>query len=188
MRTAYAAVAAALVAAAAAGAADGPGVSLVRAAPVVVSGHGYRGSSKVVVAYRSGSVYVRRTVTTSARGGFLVTLRGISFDRCDGLTLVAGTARLSVRACTAGGRPGLSADPGGLVVGTSFVPGEHVVVQARPSAGAAVSAAATANASGRFTIRMPVPRTACAEVSYRASGSLGSQAVYGAPAPDCVAP
>jgi hypothetical protein len=188
MRTALAAVVAVLLAATAQAAAGGPRVTLVRAAPATLSGGGYPAGARVAVAYRSGSSAVRRTVVASSRGSFQLVLPGISFRRCDGLTVTAGAAALRVASCAAGERPRLSADPAGGVSGLSFVPGERVVVAARPSGGQSVTRTVAASSKGTFDVRVPVAGSACAEVTYRATGSLGSTATYVASAPDCMTP
>jgi len=189
MRTVFAGLVAVVVAATAqAGAAGGPSVALLRARPVTLAGTGYRPGAHLIVSYRSGATSVRRSVTASAAGRFGLVLPGVRFRRCDGVTLVAGAAQLRVDACSAGGRPLLTADPGGRVAGTAFVPGERVVVTARPSGGDTVTRAVTATARGTFVASVAVPAHACAEVTYRATGSLGSTAAYVTPAPDCMAP
>jgi hypothetical protein len=188
MRTALAAVAAALLAATASAAVGGPRVALVHPAPVTFAGSGYRANAHIVVAYRSGSTVARRTVVASVRGSFRLALPGISFRRCDGASVSAGAASLRVASCAAGGRPRLTADPGGAVSGLSFVPGERVVVVARPSGGQAATRTVAASPRGTFEVRVGTSSSACAEITYRAIGSLGSTATFVASAPDCMAP
>lgn len=188
MRTALTAVVVALLAATAQAATGGPRVVLVRASPVTLAGNGYRANANVVVSYRSGASVVRRAVVTSGRGAFRLVLPGISFHRCDGVSVAAGAATLRVASCSAGGRPRLTGDPGGGVSGLSFVPGERVVLIARPSGGEAVTRMVAASTKGTFVLHLALAATTCAEVIYRATGSLGSSATYVASAPDCMAP
>jgi hypothetical protein len=188
MRTAFAAVVAAVLATTAQAATGGPRVALVRASPVTLSGSGYRASARVLVSYRSGAAVARRTVVATGRGTFRLVLPGVAFRRCDGLAVAAGAGALRVASCAAGGRPQLTADPGGSVSGLAFVPGERVVVSARPSGGEAVTRTVAASAKGTFGVRLATSPSACAEVTYRATGALGSTATYVSAAPDCMAP
>lgn len=188
MRTTLAVVVVALLLAAGSGAATHPQVLLVRASPVTLVGSGYAAHAHVVVRYRSGGSTAQRAVVASTAGRFRLVFAGSSFSRCAGLSVTAGAARLHVGTCAAGGAPRLTADPGGHVAGRAFVPGERVVVSARPSGGETVTRAVTASMRGTFAARVALPAHACAEVAYRATGSLGSTATYVAPAPDCMAP
>jgi hypothetical protein len=186
MRATVAAVALALVCATAADGSQKPVLRLVQASPVVVTGTHFRARRVVDVRYRSGSIDVRRSVVAGRNGSFRLLLHGISFTRCRGLSLAAGSAALVVPACTApSGRPSLAGHVAGLIRGNAFVPGEHVALSARVSGEPPVSGSATADASGSFVTRLQVPAAACAEVFYRAVGGLGSQATLSVDAPDC---
>jgi hypothetical protein len=169
-------------------AARSPQVRLMRAVPATISGSGYGAREHVVVRYVSGSAVVSKAVVASRSGTFRLVLPGVSFARCAGLSVTAGAARLQAPSCAAGGKPRLAADPGGSVSGAAFVPGERVVVTARPSGGNSSSETVTAASSGRFAVRLSFGSARCAEITFRAVGSLGSTASYVTAAPDCMAP
>jgi hypothetical protein len=188
MRIAYsvAAAVAALLAAAVAGGAAQPVVRLVQASPPVVAGTGFKPGSNVTVRYVSGPARLRRVVVATRAGAFRVTFGGVVFARCKGLQLTAGPAALGVPACSApNGRPLLLGGLTGAVSGAAFVPGEHVVVTGRVSGANAAVAPAVAGPDGKFSARLDLPHVQCAQVFYRAVGSLGSQATFSVPAPEC---
>jgi hypothetical protein len=181
-------VLAAVALAGTASAARTPAVALVRPSPAVVAGTGYAPHTRVAVVYRSGGTSVRRVVVSSRAGTFRLTLRGVGFSRCDGLSLRAGAAAISAKPCAVpGGRPTVSADPGGLVAGTAFVPGERVAVSGRRGSDEA-SASAVAGAGGSFQVRLRLAAAACTATDVRAVGSLGSTASGSTAAPDCSSP
>lgn len=86
-----------------------PAVTLVDASPVVIAGSGYTAGAKFFVTYRSGAVQIRRHVVATLAGRYRVVLKGVTFERCNGLQLTAPGASLRVPACTAGSKLVLSA-------------------------------------------------------------------------------
>jgi hypothetical protein len=176
--------------AAAAGAAGqaAPRIALVSADPAVVTGAGFAPHARVVVSYRSGATKASRTVVASRRGAFRLVLGTIAFKRCSGLSLTAGTARIRVGSCAAGGAPELIGNPGGQIAGSRFVPGEVVKVTAKLGTSKPISGTAVAGGNGAFSLRLPLTARACSALLLHASGSLGSSATYELPAPDCMAP
>ncbi len=173
----------------AANGAHGPSVWLAQKSPVVVVGSGFKAGRSVTVRYASGTAHLRRTVTVGPSGGLRTVFRGTVFARCAGAQVTAGGAELVVTPCSApGGRPGLIGTLSGVVHGTAFLPHEHVQLEGRVSGQAPATASVDAGAAGTFTGRVPLRLLACAEVFYRATGSLGSAATYTVAAPDCKAP
>ena len=173
-------------------AADGaqaPSVWLAQKSPVVVVGTGFKAGNAVRVTYASGALRRQRTVTAGSAGQVRAVFGGTTFARCRGAQLAAGGAELIVTPCSSpGGRPVLVGTLGGVVRGTAFLPHEHVQLLGRVSGQTPVTASVDAGAAGAFTGRVPVRRLACAEVFFRATGSLGSTATYTVAAPDCKAP
>ena len=164
-----------------------PTVSLLHASPVVVSGSGYTAGARVLVTYRSGDSVARHRVRATIAGRFRVVLKGMTFTRCDGLRLTAGGASLHVRSCAAGGKPKVTAQPGGRVSGSSFVPGERVKVSAQ--VGGLVSwESVKAGSGGAFTSHVSLPRAACTDIDVRATGALGSSATLTVAMPTCRKP
>jgi hypothetical protein len=153
----------------------------------VIVGTGYTAGAKFVVTYRSGSVQVRRHVVATLAGRYRVVLKGVSFKRCNGLQLAAPGASLRVASCAAGGRPAVTAQPGGLVSGSAFVPTERVALSARMG-DLVVHASTTAGRGGAFATQLPWPRAACADIDVRAVGALGSTASYAVAMPTCRKP
>src|SRR4051794_19651261 len=188
MRVLLAASVAALVAATAAAGSPAPRVSLAAADPAVVVGAGFAARAHLVVAYRSGATSVKRAVVASRAGTFRLVLARVAFRRCDGVTLAAGTARLRVASCALGGRPEITGDPGGTVVGGAFVPGGRGVVEAALGGGDPVSTTVVAGSRGAFQAHLPLTARGCSELELHAQGSLGSTASFVLPAPDCMQP
>jgi hypothetical protein len=164
-----------------------PTVTLVRASPVVVAGSGYTAGARFVVAYRSGTTRVRRRVTATVAGRFRLVLVGVTFRRCNGLRLTAPGASLRVASCAAAGGPAVTAQPGGQVAGSGFVPGEKVALSARMS-DLIVRASTTAGPHGTFAAQVPLPRQACTDIDVRAKGALGSTASSTVAMPPCRKP
>ncbi len=177
----------AFTAVAASGAAA-PRVWLAQKSPAVVVGTGFKAGRSVAVTYASGAKHLRRTVTASSRGRIRAVFGGTRFARCSGVQIVAGDASLVVRSCASGGRPVLTGTLAGIVRGSSFLPHERVQLLARVSGQKPVSASFEAGSAGGFAGRVPVRMLACAEVFYRATGSLGSNATFTVAAPECKAP
>jgi hypothetical protein len=164
-----------------------PTVTLVRASPVVVTGAGYTAGARFFVSYRSGATVVRRRVTATIAGRYRVVLRGVTFKRCDGVQLTAPGTSLRVASCAAGGSPSVTAQPGGAVSGSAFVPAEKIALSARIG-DLVVRASTTAGVNGGFTARLPWPRQACTDIDVRAVGTLGSTASYTVAMPSCRKP
>ncbi|MGN6798415.1 MAG: hypothetical protein ACTHKS_09715 [Gaiellaceae bacterium] len=78
-----------------------PVVTLAQTSPVVITGSGYTAGAKFYVTYRSGAIGVRRNVVASVAGRYRVVLRGVSFERCNGLRLTAPGVSLVLAPCTA---------------------------------------------------------------------------------------
>ena len=173
----------------AANGAQGPSVWLAQKSPVVVVGTGFKAGRTVSVTYVSGLSHRRRTVTAGPAGQIRAVFGGTTFARCSGAQIAAGGAELIVSPCSApGGRPTLIGTLSGIVSGRAFVPHEHVRLLGRVSGEEPVTAAVDAGPAGGFTGRLLVRRLACAEVFYRATGSLGSTATFTVATPDCKAP
>ena len=186
--TSFAAGLVALTAVAANGA-GGPTVWLAHKSPATVVGTGFGAGRNVAVTYTAGTKHLRRTVTAGPGGRIKAVFGGVSFARCGGVEIVAGDATLLVRPCSSpGGRPVLTGTQSGIVRGAAFVPREHVQLLGRVSGQAPVTASMDAGPAGAFVGRVPVRRVACAEVFYRATGSLGSTATFTVAAPDCKSP
>jgi hypothetical protein len=164
-----------------------PAVTLVEASPVVIAGSGYTAGAKFFVTYRSGGTQIRRHVVATLAGRYRVVLRGVSFTRCDGLRITAPDAGLRVPSCAAGGAPTVTARRGGLVSGSSFVPGERVALSARV-ADLVVRGSVRAGRSGAFSDRLSLPRAACTEIDVHAVGSFGSTATFVLAAAACRKP
>lgn len=77
-----------------------PAVALVQASPVMIAGSGYTAGAKFYVTYRSGPTQVRRQVVASVAGRYRVVLKGVTFERCNGLKLTAPGASLQLAPCT----------------------------------------------------------------------------------------
>jgi hypothetical protein len=183
-------IAAALLAAAGASGAQGPTVRLVGVSPATVAGSGFAAHARVAVSYRSGAVSTRATALASAAGTFRLALPHIVFKRCDGITLIAGDARLRAAPCSVpSGKPRIvfGFEAGDRVQAFAFVPGETVTVEATAGQEQA-QAKGSADRNGRLSLRLSLPPVRCAEVFVRATGNLGSTATYTRPAPDCAAP
>ena len=173
----------------AANGAQAPSVWLAQRSPVVVVGTGFKAGHAVRVTYASGTVQRRRTVLAGPSGQVRALFGATTFVRCTGAQVTAGGAELIVTPCSApGGRPALIGTLSGVVSGTAFLPHEHVQLLGRLSGEAPVTASVDAGAAGTFTGRVPIRRLACAEVFFRATGSLGSAASFTVAAPDCKAP
>jgi len=155
-----------------------PTVTLVDASPVVIAGAGYTAGAKFVVTYRSGSTVARRRVVATLAGRYRVVLRGVTFTRCDGLRLTAPGVSVRVASCAAGGHPAVTAQPGGLVSGSAFVPDERVALSARAGDLVVARASVRAGRGGTFSDRLSLPRAACTDIDVRAVGALGSTASY----------
>jgi hypothetical protein len=164
-----------------------PAVMLVDASPVTIAGSGYTAGAKFSVTYRSGATRIRRRVVATLAGRYRVVLRGVAFKRCSGLQLTAPGAAIRVSSCADGGRPTVTAQPGGVVSGTSFVPAERVAISARVG-DLVARASTTAGRSGAFTAQLPWPRRSCANIDVRAMGALGSSASYTVVMPACRQP
>jgi hypothetical protein len=179
-----------LVSSSAAAGAAAPRLTLLQASPVVVGGTGFTPGEKVSVGYTSGRTHLRRAATATARGTVRVVFGGVTFVRCRGAAIRAQeTAEVVILPCSVpNGRPRLSGTLTGLLRGVGFVPGEHVRLTGRVSDGDPVSATIDAGTSGAFVVRLPVQHAPCAELFYRAVGSLGSTATFSAAAPACKAP
>jgi len=180
----------ALVATAAAVGSSRPRLLLVQASPVVVRGTGFVPGRGVAVTYSSGATRVRRVATAGTGGAVRVVFGGLRFDRCRGAKIQAPAAdEVVILPCSApNGKPALSGTMNGVVRGVAFVPGEHVRVTGRVSDTNPVTAALDAGLAGTFVARLSLPRASCAEVFYRAVGSLGSAATFTVAAPACKAP
>src|SRR4051812_25716578 len=179
-----------LVAAAAAAGSGGPRVTLLQPSPVVVAGVGFAPGRAVAVGYVSGAHRARRIAHADAHGRVRAVFKALVFERCRGLTLRAGAApRLVVLPCSApGGKPVVAATVAGLVRGSAFVPGEHVVVSGRVSDTDPVTAKLDAAGDGTFAVHLVLPAHRCGELFVRATGSLGSAATFTFSGPDCKGP
>jgi hypothetical protein len=164
-----------------------PTVTLVDASPVVIAGSGYTAGAKFFVTYHSGGTRIRRHVVATLAGRYRVVLRGVAFTRCNGLQVTAPGAGLRVASCAAGGAPSVTARLGGLVSGSSFVPGERVAVTARLG-DLVVRGSVRAGKSGAFSERLSLPRAACSDIDVRAVGALGSTATFTVAVPTCRKP
>ena len=180
----------ALVSAAAATGSPQPRIALVQASPVVVSGSGFAPGHTVTVTYASGSTRARRVATARALGVVRVVFKGLSFDRCRGATIQAPTAaELVILPCSApNGKPSLAGAITGVVRGSAFVAGEHVRVTARVSDADPITQVVDADSGGTFVAHFALHRASCAEVFFRAVGSLGSAATLTLAAPACKSP
>jgi hypothetical protein len=180
----------ALVATAAAVGSSRPRLLLVQASPVVVRGSGFTPGRAVAITYTSGATRLRRVATAGTGGAVRVVFGGLRFDRCRGAKIQAPAADdLLILPCSArNGKPALAGTMTGVVRGIAFVPGEHVRVTGRVSDTNPVTAAVDAGLEGTFVARLALPHAACAEIFYRAVGSLGSAATFTVAAPACKAP
>jgi hypothetical protein len=160
-----------------AGPAAKPAVTLVDGSPVVIVGSGYTAGAKFFVTYHSGATEVRRHVVATIAGRYRVVLKGVTFKRCNGLQLAAPGAAVRVASCAAGRRPAVTAEPGGLISGSAFVPHERVAVTARIG-DLVLRGSARAGSSGTFRDRLSLPRSACTDIDVRANGALGSSASF----------
>ncbi|MDX6475231.1 MAG: hypothetical protein QOH95_742 [Gaiellaceae bacterium] len=167
-----------------------PTIALVQASPVVVRGSGFAPGRAVAVTYASGATHARRIATAGAQGAVSVVFRGLRFDRCRGAKIHAQAASdLVILPCTApNGRPHVSGTLAGLVRGVAFVPGEHVRVTVQVSDSDPVTATIDAGPTGDFAAQVPIKHAPCAEIFFRAVGSLGSTATFTAASPACKAP
>jgi hypothetical protein len=170
-----------------AGPAGKPALSLVDASPVVIAGSGYTAGAKFFVTYHSGATQARRHVVATLTGRYRVVLKGVTFKRCNGLQLVAPGASVRVASCANGARPSVTAEPGGLVSGSAFVPDERVAVIARMG-DLVARGSARAGSGGTFSDRLSLPRAACTDIYVRATGALGSSASFTVAMPACRKP
>ena len=179
-----------LVFAAAAAGAGPPRLTLLQASPVVVGGTGFTPGQRVSVRYTSGATHLRPSATATVRGTVRVVFGGVTFVRCRGAAIRAQeTAEVVILPCSVpNGKPRLSGTLTGLLRGVSFVPGERVRITGRVSDSDPVSATLDAGSAGAFVVRLAVQHAPCAELFYRAVGSLGSTATFSAAAPACKAP
>jgi hypothetical protein len=191
MRIALVSVVLALVpAAVSAAGSTPPHVALVQAAPVVVAGGGFTPGHAVSVGYVSGAQHARREVRANAQGAVRAVFDGFAFVRCRGASVrAAGAAALVILPCSApGGEPTVEGTIAGVVRGSAFVPGEHVVLMGRVSDADPVTTKLDAESDGSFATRLAVPRRECGELFLRAVGSLGSIATFTLARPDCKSP
>ncbi|HEU5372247.1 MAG TPA: hypothetical protein VFU51_07660 [Gaiellaceae bacterium] len=164
-----------------------PKVALVNASPAVVTGAGYTAGARFFVSYRSGATHVRRRVAASVAGRFRIVLAGVTFRRCDGLLLTAAGPSVRLASCAAGGRPVVTAKPGGLVSGARFVPGERASITVRVG-DLVLRGSARAGSRGTLRTRFSLPRAACSDIEVRAVGALGSTATFTVAMPTCKKP